>query len=292
MTTVKARWKAYFALFFGIVCISWSPIWVKLANVPGTTAAFYRMAGGVTVMLPVWLLTRGRRGAWPDQRTLLYIAIGGICFALDLSLWHFAILSTTAATATLLANNTPIWVGLGMLFIFHKPLGAVFWMGLLICIAGVVMVIGHDVAVHPGFEWGNIAAIVASMFYAGYLLSTERIRVRVDTFTLMTFSMLASMLVLYLLCRLQGTPLRGFSAGSWWALLGLAMISQLLGWLTLNYALGYINAAYVALSMLIQPILATVFAIWLLGERLQLIQLMGGGIVLAGVFWVNYKGQK
>ncbi|MCB9141477.1 MAG: DMT family transporter, partial [Anaerolineales bacterium] len=129
--------KAYALLGLGILCIGMSAIWVKWADLPGLVSAFYRVFIAALVLTPWWLLSRRRL---PKRRALALTGLGGVFFALDLVLWNTALLITTAAQATLLANNAPLWVGLGALLIFHEKLPRLYWIGLALALAGMTLV--------------------------------------------------------------------------------------------------------------------------------------------------------
>lgn len=132
-------------------------------------------------------------------------------------------------------------------------------------------------------------ALGASVFYAGYLMTTQRIRSRVDTQTFMTFSVIANIIVLFLLNLTMGTKLVGYSGSTWMTLLGLGIISHLCGWLAINYALGHLKAAPVSVTLLGQTIVTTILAIPLLGEYLNIQQILGGIAVLIGIYIVNTR---
>jgi len=125
--------------------------------------------------------------------------------------------------------------------------------------------------------------VLASLFYAAYLLSTPRIRERTDVFTLMVLSMAIGSVFLYGVCRAMGAPLTGYSGRTWLALLGLGLITQAGGWLAINEALGHLQASLVSASLLAQPVLTALLAIPLLGEPLTPGQIIGGLLVLGGI---------
>ncbi len=277
---------AYLALAVGVVCIGWSAIFVKFAGIPGPASAFYRMLISGLVLVP-WRLARG--GPWPERRILLLIAIGGAFYALDLALWNTSILLTSAAMATLLANNAPLWVGLGALLFFKERLGRLYWLGLFIALAGMAVLMGLDAVLHLRFRLGELLAIGASVAYATYLLTTQRARVHVDTLTFMTISAVASIAVLWVASLSLRAPLTGYSAKSWWALVGMGLFSQLGGWLAINYALGHLRAAHVSVTLLGQAVVTTVLAMPLLGEFPALHQVVGGLLVLTGIYVVNQR---
>jgi drug/metabolite transporter (DMT)-like permease len=274
------------ALAAGTLCIGFSAIFVKLAAVPGPASAFYRMLIAAVVLVPWWL--SGSRPAI-SRRDLLIIAAGGLSFALDNMLWNTSLLRTSAATATLLANNAPLWVGLGSLLLFRERLPARFWCGIPLALGGMAVIAGSDAWKNLNFNSGDLMAVSAGIFYAGYLLTTGKARRRVDTLSFMTVSVVVSVVFLFLLNLSLGTPLTGYPAKSWAALLGLGLVSHLCGWLCINYALGHMKSAPVSVTLLGQNIITALLAIPLLGEPLGANQIYGGLLILAGIYLVNRK---
>lgn len=281
-----AAFSAYGALAIGVVCIGWSAIFVKLAGIPGPASAFYRMLISGLVLVP-WRLQRG--GPWPSLPRLALILAGGAFYALDLALWNTSLLLTSAAMATLLANNAPLWVGLGALFLFRERLSRNYWLGLFVSLSGMVILMGFEAWRHLRFNTGELLAIGASVAYAAYMLTTQRARVHTDTLTFMTISAIASILVLGILNLILGMPLSGYSGKAWLALLGLGLFSQLGGWLAINYALGHLRAAPVSVSLLGQAVVTALLAMPLLGEFPAVNQILGGVLVLAGIYVVNLR---
>ncbi|MBA3470430.1 MAG: DMT family transporter [Herpetosiphonaceae bacterium] len=278
-------WRAYAALAIGVVCIALSAIWVKWANVPGSASAFYRMAIAAVPLIPWWL---ARRPAHLPRKATLLALLGGIFFAVDLLLWNTAILMTSAANSTLLANNAPLWVGLGTLLIFRQRLPRSFWWGMALALVGVLLILGGDIVREPTLGQGDLLSISAGMFYAAYLLTTQSARSELDTLTFMTLGIVVSVVVLFAASMFFNAPLTGYSGKTWGALLGLGLVSHLGGWLAINYALGYIKASVASVSLLGQPVLTAVISIPLLGEGLALEQIVGGALVLGGI-WVVHR---
>ena len=278
---------AYLALGFGVLCIGLSAIFVKLAGVPGPVSAFYRVFFAVVLLTPWWLL---RRRPLPSRRVLLATCFGGLFFAADLVLWNSAIMLTDAGVATLLANNAPIWVGLAAWLFLHERLTANFWLGLAVAMIGMVLIVGVGGSLLTGSGLGNLLAVGASLLYAAYLLTTQRVRAQMDTMTFMMVSMGVGVVLLLPLNLAWGLPLTGFSLNTWAALLALGIVSQLGGWLSINYALGHIQATRVSVTLLAQAVVTTLVAIPVLGELPAPLQIVGGVMVLGGIYWV-YRGR-
>jgi drug/metabolite transporter (DMT)-like permease len=280
-TAAESRVAAYFALVAGIVCIAWSAIFVRWTDIPGPASAFYRMLIPAVVLLPTFATDRKRERL--VSRTWLIIGLGGLFFALDLALYNTAILRTSAANATLLGNNTPIVVGLLTWMVFRRRPGPAFWLGLVLAIGGSVVILWTDLARHAPFGGGDVMALGAAACFAVYLLATEQVRTTTSTLTFLRLSMIATTLVLLLLNFAMGISLRVAHRHTWWALLGLGLVSQLGGYLALTYALGHLPATITSISLLTQGPLTAAMAAVLLGEPLTLPQIVGGALVLLGV---------
>ena len=272
---------AYLALIAGIVCIAWSAIFVRWTNIPGPASAFYRMLVPAVILLPTVIFDRNSTAL--SRRMLWIIALGGVFFALDLALYNTAILKTSAANATLLGNNTPIAVGLISWLVFRKKPGSAFWVGLLLAVAGSLVLVGADFGRHVRFGVGDAMALGAAACFAVYLLATERVRSSIGTLAFLRLAMASSTVALFVINLTLGISLRVPHGRTLWAILGLGLISQLGGYLALTYALGHLPATITSISLLTQGPLTAAMAALLLGEPLTLPQIVGGALVLSGV---------
>ena len=272
------------AVVAGILCIGFSAIFVRLAGLPGPVSAFYRVLIAALVVVPGRLARPARLPAPEDLRVMV---AGGIFFAIDIALWNTSLMLTSAATATLLANNSPLWVGLASFLLFRERLSWRYWVGLALALAGMMWLVGGDAFRHLSLSYGNLLAVGASVFYAAYILATQRARARVDLLTFMAVSTLSSVLLLLLLNLTLGSTLTGFPARTWLALAGLGLISQLGGWLAINYALGHLRAAHVSVCLLAQTVVTALLSMPILGEYLKANQVIGGLLVLAGIYSVT-----
>jgi drug/metabolite transporter (DMT)-like permease len=301
MPSHDRKWIAYSALLIAIAGIAWSAIFIRWAAVPGSSSAFYRVFIAALVLVPWRLVTLlgpntnppGRRPP-ASRRSILLALAGGAFFGLDLALYNTAVMRTTATVATLIGNNSPIFVGLGTWLVFHRRPGRRFWLGLALALSGsATLVIGsigeQDSA--GGDLIGAIMALGAALFFAGYLLATERVREEMDTLTFSTLSIVSSVVTVLVVCLVMDAPLTGFSMSTWAALLGLGLISQLGAYLALAYALGHLPATVTSVGLLSQAPLTALLAVPLLGETLTVPYLAGGALVVAGIYIVTSKGQ-
>lgn len=279
---------AYLALIAGIFIIGTSAILIKLANVPGLVSAFYRVAIASAFLLPVWFY-RKRAEKRPPWRYLKFVLLGGLLFGVDIGVWNTSILMTTAAKATLLSNNAPIWVGLGAAIFFKEKLSPKYWSGLVIALLGMSIIMGVDSMRTTALNLGDLIALASSILYASVMLVTQKARVHIDTLTFSAIYTATAALTLFPAALLTGQQMTGFSPQTWWALIGLGLGPQVLGWLLINYALGKLPASRVSVSLLGQPVVTAILGVVILHEALTANQILGGALVLIGIYLVNQK---
>jgi drug/metabolite transporter (DMT)-like permease len=292
MTPRDTRWRAYGALALAVGGITWSAIFVRWAGTSGPVSALYRILIAAIVLIP-WRLAvtpKPRDEATLDPRRARWIAIaGGILFALDLALWNTAVMKTQAAVASLLGNLTPVFVGLISWLVLRRRPRRSFWIGLVLSLVGCVLILSvHlDAGVAAGALVGDGFAIIASTFFACYLLTTERVRVAMDTLTFNTLAIVGSLITLAMVCLALRLPVIGFPGRTWLALAALGLISQLGAYYALVYALGHLPATVTSVSLLAQVPGTAILAALLLGEPLSILQILGIVVVLVGIYIVN-----
>lgn len=286
----SAAWRAYLALALTVAGIAWSAILVRWAGVPGAASGFYRVLIAAAVLIP-WRLARGGARSYEPRDALLAVA-GGAFFALDLAFWNTAVMRTQAGIASLLGNNTPIFVGLASWWIFKRRPAGAFWAGLLLAIGGCVAIVARELGAASSARHslsGDALALTASVFFAAYLITTARIRERMDTLTFNTLAIAGSVVTLLILCVALRVPLAGYPPRTWLALIALGLVSQLAAYFALVYALGHLPATITSLGLLAQVPCTALLATWFLGEPLTRAQLVGGALVLAGIYLANKR---
>lgn len=272
------------ALLVGATCIALSPIFVRLSEAGPTATAFWRVALAVPVLwLLVWL--KPGMGARRHSGKWLLLLAAGFAFAGDLAFWHASVKLTSVANSTLLANLASLFVTLAAwIFLRQKP-SRLFLAGLAAALVGVVLLVNTSLAFSSTGLLGDALGVVTAMFYAGYILAVKGLRDRGET-TLHLMAVTTTITALFLLpaALASGETMLPISAYGWWILIGLALISHAAGQGLIAYALAHLPAAFSSVSLLFQPVMAALFAWLLLSESLVPLQMVGGLIVLAGIY--------
>jgi drug/metabolite transporter (DMT)-like permease len=279
---------AFLCLLAGGCAIAFAPIFVRLADTGPVASAFWRCALAVPVL---WAWVYGKRAdegkarvSWPP------LALAGLFFASDLGVWHFSILYTSVANATVLANLAPIFVTLAGWMFWKRRVTRTFLVGMFVAIAGMFVLVGPNFAAGGRPLLGDALGALTAVFYAGYFLAIKIARdARASTARLMAWSTTITAIALLPVALLMPQPFWPSSAAGWWVLAGLALVSQVLGQGLIAYAFAHLPASLSSVSLLIQPVMAALFAWALFGEAIGVFQLVGGAIVLAGI-WLARKG--
>lgn len=268
------------SLAIGILCISFSPIFVKLAGVSPITTAFFRVFTAWVVLAPYCLAKIDLKIAQKDMMTAMF---GGLIFASDIAVWNISLQHISATVSTLLANLAPVWVGLISFFILRKKSGLLFWAGTCVAILGMIILVGYQNIMHLQFNIGIVLALLASLFYAIYIVITNNILKRIGTLVFMFYNMLAASVFLLSIGIWQGNNMVSFSLNAWLCFLGMGLLCQLTGWITINYSLKFLEGTKVSIALLGQTVIAGIMAVFLLHETLALKEIIGSIIILAGI---------
>ena len=278
------RGSGVFALLAGATCISLSPIWVRVADVGPTVSAFWRVALAIPVL---WgsVFFFSSEVLKLERKNFLLLLAAGLAFAGDLGFWHWSIQFTSVANSTLLANLASIFVTLAAWILWKQRPSRMFIVGLAAALLGVALLVRASLGFSARTLLGDGLGVITAMFYAWYLLSVKGVRDRgVATLQLMAVTTTITAVILFPVALASGEALLPASATGWLKLLGLAWISHSAGQGLIAYALAHLPAAFSSVGLLFQPVMAAGFAWLLLAEPLAALQIVGGAIVLVGIY--------
>lgn len=272
----------------GALCIAFSAILFRLADVSPSTGAFYRCALAVPALLLAARFEERALGPRPRRDRLLALA-AGLFFAADLVLWHHAIDDVGAGLGTVLGNTQVVLVALtAWLLLGERPTGRTL-LSIPVVFGGVVLISGvlggHTYGANPGR--GVLFGLGTGIAYTGFLLA-----LRQGSGSVRAAGPLADAT---LVCALAVIPV-GYAAGEleWWPgwasigwLVVLALTSQVLGWLLISFSLPRLPAALTSVLLTAQPVGSVVFSVLLLGESPSAVQLLGAATILAGLVIVS-----
>lgn len=269
----------------GAMCIATSGVLVRLAETEPVTVAVYRCLYALPALGLINHLETRRFGSLPTRtRNLAWLA--GAFFALDLIFWHNAIDAVGAGLATVLGNLQVMIVGFAAWALLgERPHGSLF-LSLPVMLFGVVLISGALGGDAYGEDpiLGVVFGAATSVAYAAFLLilrqgSRDLRRIAGPLFHATAMSTLVAAAWGTVSGTVTWNP--GWPAQGW--LVALALTSQVAGWLLISRSLPRLPAAVTSVVLLLQPVGAMVLAAATLGERPGIAQLVGAGLILAGV---------
>lgn len=275
------------AALLGAVLISFSAIFFALSEVSPITGSFFRAVYALPVLFVLWFARRGR-----DRRVMSrrWMAIGaGLALGADIVSWHTAIDFIGAGLATLLANTSVIFVALGAWVLLGEKPRATTMMAIPVILVGVTLVSGLGQGDPFGSDplRGTLFALLAAVFYATFILgfrhSNDEQAPSAGPLMEATIGAAISSLVLGLVSSTIEFDI-SWPAHGW--LVALAIGAQVVGWLSIGYALPRLPAVETATIILIQPALTMVWGAIIFDERPSPLQIVGAVIVLTGVAFV------
>jgi drug/metabolite transporter (DMT)-like permease len=271
------------AIVAGAVAMGASPIFVRLADVGPQASAFWRTALALPALW-LWVRFEERGRIAPPLRLDRPALIVGVLFAGDLFFWHLAILNTTVANATFFAVTAPVFVVAGAYLFLGARSGFRVFAGLVLCLAGGTALIGQSYRLDPARLSGDFYGIVTAFFFGAYIIAVRNARTLHGAARLMFLSTIITAVLLLGAALAVEQPILPRSIESATALLALALISQAGGQGLLAIALGSLPATFSSLVIFLEAVAAAALGWIVLGERLSLVQAVGGLLILAGIF--------
>ena len=281
------------ALAGGILAVSTGAIFVKAAQqtTPSLSVAAGRLLFATLVLAPVALTRHRAELARLTARDLLPLALSGLFLALHFATWIVSLEHTSVASSVVLVTTTPLWVGLLAPFVLRERLTRRLALGIVLALAGGVVVGFSDAgrqaaagAVRGGPAlFGDLLALTGAWGMAGYLMVGRRLRARLTLVPYVFLVYGTAAIVLVALMAASGGSLIGLPPVSYLWLVLLALVPQLVGHSTYNWALRYLPTSFVAIAMLGEPVGATVLAFVFLGEVPGPVRLAGAALLLAGI---------
>lgn len=274
----------------GVLSISFSAVFVRLAAVSPVTATFYRAAYAAPILVLVWLVVRAGDRRAPRERWLAVAS--GLILAVDLALWHESIALVGAGLATVIANVQVVFVAIAAWLLFGEPPSAGRLALIAVVLFGVALTSGLARADAYGSSpvAGALIGLLAGFAYAAFILvyreANRRAGPRSGPLMDSTLGMAAGALGCALLdSRFTFTPSR---TATLWLLL-LAIGSQVIGWLLIGRALPELPALETSVLLLGQPVFAVIWGVLFFDERLSALQWAGSAIVLGGVATLSIR---
>lgn len=273
----------------GLIGISMSSILVKYSTAPSAVTAAWRLLWTVLLMTPVVLGKGTVRNELFHifRKTLLLSGISGVFLAVHFVLWFESLQHTSVASSTTIVCTEVIWVSLGYCLFLKGKLSGRALAAIAVTFIGSTVIASSDSSQGGAQLYGDILALLAAIAVAAYTLIGRIVRKDTSTtvYTYLVYGACAG--VLLLLCCLMGESLTGYGVGAVIVGFLLAVFSTLLGHSIFSWCLKYFSPSFVSASKLCEPVAAAVLAGILFGEVPGILQVVGGVLIIAGVYFYS-----
>ena len=273
----------YIPILIGVLSVSLSAIFVKLASADAGVIAFYRMLFSVLIMLP-WFLMKYRHEVKDlSKRDWIFSAIAGVFLAFHFILWFESLNYTSVASSTVLVTMQPLFAFLGTYLFFKEKITFKTLVAGGIAIIGSVLIGWGDFKISGAALYGDFLALIACALVTGYLLFGQDVRKRLSlvTYTMVVYSISTITLFFYIIVK--GESFGPYAAMDWFWFILLAIIPNLLGHNLFNWSLKWVSTNVISIAILFEPVGAAILAIFIFNEYLTATQIIGGIIVITGI---------
>jgi len=285
----KPAVNPYLVIAFGVFSVSTSAVLVKLAEAPAGVIAFYRLFFSVLLMLPV-ILTRNLKdiGGF-SLKDLFLSAVSGIFLAFHFILWFESLNYTSVASSTVLVTLQPLFSFAGTYLLYKERITFRTIVSGMVAIFGSILISWGDFNISGEALFGDVLALIACALITGYLLFGQSVRKRVSLFpyTFVVYSI--SSVTLWIYVWANGQSFYPYRPQDWIYFLLLAVFPTLLGHTLFNWSLKWVSTNVISMAILFEPVGAALLAFFILGETLKWTQIIGGLIVLSGLFLFSKK---
>lgn len=288
-------------MLFGILAVSTASIFIKyaLVHAPPLVIAASRLAIATLVLAPVVLLRRRAELASLSRLELGLALLSGIFLALHFATWISSLEYASVASSVVLVSTTPLWVALLAPFTTREPISRLVIAGMALALVGGAVIGLSDSCHWQGNQFtcpslaefvrgkaflADLLALAGAIAAAGYLIIGRRLRSRVSllSYIFVVYGM-AAVVLAGIMFAAGETPL-GYPPVTYLWFVLLALVPQLLGHSTFNWALGYLSTAYVSIALLGEPVGSAVLAYFFLGEAPGFLKVIGAILILAGIY--------
>lgn len=278
------RAGSYAALATAVIAVSFSAIFITLADAPALAIAAHRMLFAVLLLAPPTLLTRWSELRAMSRSDLAALVASGCFLAAHFGLWTLSLDYTSVASSVIFVSTHPIFVALAEALLLGQRIGGLARLGIVLTVAGSLVIGIEDLRLDPEALFGDALALGGALTFVGYLLIGRRLRQRLSllSYSLSVYSF--CWFVLALTTMAVGVPLGPLSMRDLSLFFALAAVSTIGGHTVFNWTLRHLPASVVAAALVGEAVGAAALAWLILGQIPAGLTVIGGGIILLGIY--------
>jgi drug/metabolite transporter (DMT)-like permease len=286
---IKAKWLP---LVPGVIAVSWAAIMIRACDAPATAIAFYRMFFSVLIILPLAVTIYRKQFKEFSARTLAMTVLAGILLGWHFYFWVASLNYTTISASVVLVTTQPVFVAIWARILLKERIGGRGVAAIILAIAGSALIAGFDFGLKKEYLLGDMLALAGAVMAGTYLFIGRVVRPTVSTFPYIFVVYGVSALTLASILGATDNLFAVYSVHDYFYFVLLAIIPTLIGHSLYNYTLKYVAAHKVGISIIGEPIFATIWGIVIFSEMPRLTTLAGGLIIIVALILVfSQKGE-
>ena len=287
--------KPHIILFVGVLSVSFAATFIRLAEAPPLVIATYRLTIASIILIPIASIRSApnlKSLTRLPRRDILLILLSSMSLALHFGLWITSLNYTSIASSVVLVTSHPAFVAVTSYFLWGERLNKLTMSGIAVALAGVILINYGGLTFGSQAILGDLLALIAGFAMGAYLIIGGQIRTRIDILPYLTILYTCSAVILLVATMLSGHSLIGYSPDTYLMLILLALIPQLIGHSCLNMAVRLVPVTLVSVAILGEPVGATLLGTIILGEVPTTNEIIGGLLILGGIFIVLRRSQR
>jgi len=270
-------------LALGVLAMSTASVLIRLADAPPLAIGAWRLLLAALLLSPLGGPALRRELGRLLRREWIRLVLSAVALAVHFGTWITSLAYTTVASSVILVTTTPIYVAIASRLLWHETVSRQRALAIAVAMAGSVLISYGDLAVSGRALWGDLLAVTGALAMAAHLLLGRSLRRRLSTWAYVWPVYGLAGVLLALVCAATGQPLVGYSRPTWLVLVALAVVPQVVGHSVINWALASVSPLMVTLSILGEPIGASLLAWLVLHEAPPAAAWIGGPLILAGI---------
>jgi drug/metabolite transporter (DMT)-like permease len=313
LTSNRTPTRAYLVIGVGIAAVSLAAIFIRLAQmqgIPSLLIAAGRLSLAALILTPFTLRDYRPQIHQLKRSDLLFAGVSGLFLALHFAAWIFSLEYVSVLIGVVLISTSPLWIAVLEVVVLKVRLGRLVVVGLMTAVVGGIAIGtsgGSDLTPGRNPLLGSILAVSGAVAFAFYMVIGRKLRARLQLLPYIWLVYSCAALILILAVLIVGTPITGYPvvgyiwvviqerlpfflsiqtghpvAGYVWVV-ALALIPQLIGHSSFNYAVKYLPATFIGVAGQLEPVASAFIAILLFKEMPQPVQVLGSAVILVGV---------
>ena len=282
---MKSQYKNYIILLFAVASVSWASIFIKLSDAHPFIIAFYRMGLASLLLFPLFIKKGFKDYKVLNKSELFLCLLSGIFLGLHFVTWISSLAYTSVSSSVVIVATQPVFVALFTPMILKEKVDFWVFVAILIALTGVLIIAGGDIKFGKENLKGDFLSLIGAVMAALYLTLGRGIRRKLNLLPYIFLVYSISTIVIFIFCLIAGLNFSPLSWKNFSLFMLLALIPTLFGHTLYNYILKYVKAHLVGMTILGEPIGASILAFLIFKEVPPHTIYLGGVLIFIGI-WI------